>query len=183
MKHESLQALTDAAASSKELALEQLVALLSKPFQGPLEALAQASGLSMKDVVESLPQANRSHIAGERFIEILEELGKWGEVLMILNTEDGVFECKGAIVPGKVGMGYYNLGHGSPITGHLRHDRCRDIYCVRRSFHNLDTCSVQFFNTEGGCMFKLFVSRKENRELDAQQVALFEQLSGLSKAD
>lgn len=180
MKIEGLQPIIDAAASSKEQAAQQLAILLEKPFQGPLEALAQASGLSMREVVEHLPESCRHHISGERFIDTLKEVGNWGEVLLIVNTDDGVFECKGKIAPGSVAMGYYNLGHGSPISGHLRHDRCRDIYCVRRSFHNLDTCSIQFFNEEGGCMFKLFVSRGADRKLDAEQVRLFEVFSGLA---
>lgn len=179
MKIEGLQPIIDAAKVSKEHAREQLEALLSKPFQGPLEVLAQSAGLSMREVVQCLPQSHRHHIEGGRFIEILETVATWGEVLLIVNTDDGVFECKGAIAPGSVGMGYYNLGHGSPISGHLRHDRCRDIYCVRRSFHNLDTCSIQFFNEEGGCMFKLFVSRDEKRKLDPEQVQKYEALCGL----
>lgn len=180
---ENLESLVSVASSSKEEVIAQVAELLAKPFGGPLEALAQKTGLSMKDIVACLPEANRFHIDGARFIEILEEVGKWGEVLLILNTDDGVFECKGAIAPGSVGLGYYNLGHGSPISGHLRHDRCRDIYCVRRKFHNLDTCSVQFFNAEGGCMFKLFVSRGEKRALCPEQVQRFEALSGLVKAE
>lgn len=179
MKIEGLQPIIAAAAVSKEQARQQVATLLEKPFQGPLEALAEASGLSMREIVECLPQANRHHTGGDRFAEVLQEIATWGEVLLIVNTADGVFECKGPIIPGSVAMGYYNLGHGSPISGHLRHDRCRDIYYVRRSFHNLETCSIQFFNEEGGCMFKLFVSRDEKRKLDAQQVLRFEAISGL----
>lgn len=181
MKIEGLQPIIDAAALSKEQARVQVAALLEKPFQGPLEALAQAAGISMKAVVDCLPEACRHAITGKDFTDIMKEVGDWGEMLLIVNTDDGVFECKGRIMPGSVGMGYYNLGHGSPVSGHLRHDRCRDIYCVRRSFHKLDTCSIQFFNETGGCMFKLFVGRGEDGQLDPEQVRLFEELSGLSK--
>lgn len=34
--------------------------------------------------------------------------------------------------------------------------------------------SIQFFNGDGEAMFKVFVRRDENRELNAEQVAKFE---------
>lgn len=181
MRIEGLEPIIAAAAASKAEGRAAVVALLEKPFQGPLEVLAQAAGLSMKEIVHSLPEACRYAITDKDFKGIMKEVGSWGEVLLIVNTDDGVFECKGRIVPGSVGMGYYNLGHGSPISGHLRHERCRDIICVRRSFHNLDTCSIQFFNETGACMFKLFVGRGEDGQLEPGQVRLFEALSGLTK--
>jgi putative heme iron utilization protein len=36
--------------------------------------------------------------------------------------------------------------------------------------------SIQFFNEEGGSMFKVFVGRDENRALKPDQVERFEQL-------
>lgn len=181
MNNETVEVTGQTGASVNESAKEQVAARLSKPYKGPLEVLAHKHGISMRDVVDSLPEGSRSQMAGERFIEVLEEVAGWGDVLLILNTEDGVFECKGPIVPGSVGAGYYNLGHGSAISGHLRYDRCCDIYCVRRDFHGMDTCSIQFFNAEGGCMFKLFVGRGEDGQLQPSQVERFERLSGLAR--
>jgi putative heme iron utilization protein len=40
-----------------------------------------------------------------------------------------------------------------------------------------DSCSIQFFDTAGDAMFKIFVRRGSDRSLDEAQVAMFEKLA------
>jgi putative heme utilization carrier protein HutX len=154
---------------------------LQAPFQSTLESLAEKYALSLAEVVACLPEAQRRQMPGSEFVPLLEQLADWGELLLIIHSADGVFECRGPIEKGSVGAGYYNLGHGSPISGHLRYERCREIYCIRRSFHKKETASIQFFNHEGGCMFKIFLGREADGSLRQDQLTRFEALSGLSR--
>jgi putative heme iron utilization protein len=59
----------------------------------------------------------------------------------------------------------------------LRHERCAGIAFVERPLMGRLSVSVQFLNTDGGIMFKVFVGRDENRELKADQVEKFHALA------
>lgn len=170
----------DLAALESDERLARLRDRLSRPHQGTLESLAAKYGLTLSQATECLPAGNRTHFPGSRMVEILGELADWGEVLLLINNDDGVFECKGTIPRGSLGHGYYNLGGGSPISGHLRYEACRDIYCVRRSFKKKDTCSIQFFNQSGAAMFKIFLGRDAAGQILPDQLKRFEALSQLS---
>jgi putative heme utilization carrier protein HutX len=100
----------------------------------------------------------------------------WGEITFVVHGPDGVIECKGAMPPGSSGRGYYNFYGESPISGHIKADRCRFIYFVDRPFFGRRSCSVQFVNEDGGVMFKVFVGRGPDRSLKEDQVAPFEAL-------
>ncbi|MGQ4273842.1 heme utilization cystosolic carrier protein HutX [Terrihabitans sp. B22-R8] len=144
---------------------------------GVLESVAAQHGVSLQTIIECLPGDMWRRIEGERFVEIMEELAGWGEILFLVHTPDIVFEVEGHIPLGTIGRGYYNLKGGSPIGGHLRADNCKAIILLRRPFMgNSESMSVQFFNANGGSMFKVFVRRDENRQLKADQAERFLQL-------
>jgi len=87
-----------------------------------------------------------------------------------------VLECEGVLPPGSFGRGYFNLQGDSPIGGHIRAARCREIAFVSRPFMGRLSHSIQFFNFDGDAMFKIFVRRDEARNLIAAQVAAFDAL-------
>lgn len=159
--------------------LSRLKARLMRPHQGALESLCEKYTLSLCQVTACLPADNQAHFPGEDMVSILQQLANWGEMLLLINNDDGVFECKGTIPSGSVGRGYYNIGEGSPISGHLRYEACRDIFCVRRSFKKKETCSIQFFNQQGAAMFKIFLGRDASGAIYPEQIERFEALSGL----
>ena len=66
--------------------------------------------------------------------------------------------------------GTYNSG------GYLRAGNCKAILFLRRPFMGKESVSVQFFNEEGGSMFKVFVAPEENRALSPDQLERFEKL-------
>lgn len=164
-------ALADAAAP----AAERLRRALEAEPGGVLEEIARREGASYREVLEALPDGQSVAVAGERFEEVWTGLAAWpGEVTFIVHTQDGVFETRGAIPPGSHGRGYFNIHGDSPIGGHIRADRCAAVHLVDRPFFGRRSCSVQFLNRDGGAMFKVFVGRGPDRELDAEQVARFE---------
>jgi putative heme utilization carrier protein HutX len=159
--------------------LARLTERLKRPFQGTLETLTEKYQLTLREATGCLPETSQKHFAGDQMVPILETISEWGEVLLLINNKDGVFECKGTIPKGTPGRGYYNLGSGSPISGHLCYEKCEAVYCVRRSFKKKVTCSVQFFNREGEAMFKIFLGRDAEGSIYPEQLVHFAALSQL----
>ncbi len=143
---------------------------------GILEDIARTYCVSTLDVVHALPEAARKIVSGDRLEMILEEVSGWGPILFIVHTPDIVLECEGPLPTGSYGRGFYNIHGASPIGGHIRASRCREIAFVTRPFMGRESRSIQFFNFDGDTMFKIFVRRDENRNLVADQVARFDSL-------
>lgn len=153
-------------------------AIAAQP-DGVLEEIGRREGVAYREVLDALPEGQALAIPGTAFEEVWASLAAWpGDVTFIVHTEDGVFETRGTIPPGSYGRGYFNIHSDSPIGGHIRADRCAAIYLVDRPFFGRRSCSVQFVNQQGTAMFKIFVGRGPDRELDATQLGLFEALKG-----
>jgi putative heme utilization carrier protein HutX len=150
-------------------------ALAANP-DGILERMAAENGVSTFDVVEALPREHRTLVAGAHFERIMHAVTEWGEIVFIVHTPDIVLECKGAVPPGTIGRGYFNLHGPGPIGGHIRAESCHRIAFVDRPFMGRRSLSIQFFNAAGEAMFKIFVRRDDHRELVSDQVARFEAL-------
>ncbi len=157
-------------------AVVTLADLLAKNPDGVLERIAVEHGVSTRDVVAALPTEHQTLIGSERFDEVMADLQTWGEVLFIVHTPDIVLECAGTIPPGSVGRGYYNMHGDSPIGGHIKFENCASIAFVSRPFMGRPSCSVQFFNSTGEAMFKVFVRRDKERNLLDEQVERFHAL-------
>jgi putative heme utilization carrier protein HutX len=149
---------------------------LAANADGVLEDIARTYCVSTLDVVRALPEGNRKIVPADRLEIILETVTTWGPILFIVHTPDLVLECEGVLPPGSFGRGYFNLQGDSPIGGHIRAARCREIAFVSRPFMGRESRSIQFFNLDGDAMFKIFVRRDENRNLVAEQVARFDAL-------
>jgi putative heme utilization carrier protein HutX len=149
---------------------------LAANADGVLEDIARTYCVSTLDVVHALPEQNRKIVSGDNLEVILEAVASWGPILFIVHTPDLVLECEGPLPRGSYGRGYFNLHGDSPIGGHIRASRCREIAFVSRPFMGRLSHSIQFFNFDGDAMFKIFVRRDENRDLVAEQVARFETL-------
>ncbi|NML76226.1 heme utilization cystosolic carrier protein HutX [Rhizobium sp. S-51] len=151
-------------------------AILAKP-DGILEHLAEEHGVSLRAVIDCLPDDSATAVAGSRFIDILSDVADWGDITFICHSKDAVVEFCGPFPKGGMGHGMYNLqGAKTGLSGHLRPERCAAIYFVRRPFMGLETMSIQFFNADGQAMFKIYVGRDEQRQLRADQVDRFVRL-------
>ncbi|WP_321341761.1 heme utilization cystosolic carrier protein HutX [Breoghania sp.] len=140
-----------------------------------LDHVARDLGVTPAAVIRCLPVEEARVVDGAYFEEIMLACAEWGEVTMIVHTDDVILEAKGCVPRGKKAHGYYNL-HGAPIGGHFKYDACAMIAFVSRKLFTSDTRSIQFFNRQGGCMFKIYLGRDEKRNLREDQVAHFEAL-------
>lgn len=144
-----------------------------------VETVAKERGLTTHAVVRALPEGMRSFIDGKHFVDVMKDVAEWGDVTLIIHTDDGIMEVGGPVPAGEISRGYYNVPGTRGFHGHLRHDRCVEIGFLERPFMGRNSAAILFFNTDGGVMFKIFVGRDENRELKSGQLARFRALPGL----
>lgn len=150
--------------------------LLDRP-DGILEHIAQEHGVTLLECLRALPPGMIVEHDGARFEDVLGQIATWGEVTTIVHTPDVIMEFSGPFPHGKAGHGFYNLRGKGGLTGHLRVERCHKVVFLERPFMGLRTAGVLFINPEGGCMFKVFIRRLEDRSLDATQLATLRALA------
>jgi len=156
---------------------ERLAARLAKNPDGVIEKLAHEHGVTTLEATQMMAEENCRWAPPTAFEDIFADLTSWGEVLFLVHTPNIVLECVGPIPPGSMGRGYFNLNGDSPIGGHLKADRCTAIAFVQRPFFGSPSCSIQFFDSDGDAMFKIFVRRHPDRTLIQEQVTAFEALA------
>ena len=149
-----------------------LEAALNEDPGAVIETLAETHGVSPAEVIDCLPDGQVVSVDGARFEALMGELATWGELTLIVHTPDLVLEARGVLPPGAMGRGFYNL-HGTPIGGHFRADRCAHIHLVSRKLFDKDTHSIQFYNRDGSCMFKVYLGRDAARQMIPEQVTRF----------
>lgn len=163
------------AVAAEATGLDLAAAMAADP-SALFEDVAKKYGVTLREVVGALPKEMRRFAPGTTFVDAMTDIGSWGNVTLILHTEDGVMEFSGPVRAGSVSRGYYNVPGPDGFHGHLRHERCADIAFVERPFFGRPQASVLFFNVDGGAMFKVFVGRDEKRELLPDQMAAFKAL-------
>ena len=142
-----------------------------------IEDVARQRKVTPRAVIEALPPEMFRIGAGGEFASAMQDIAEWGEVTLIVHTDDAIFEFTGAIPAGEIGRGYFNLMQPKGLHGHLRHERCGGIAFVERPFMGKQSAFVAFLNVDGGIMFKVFVGRDEARALRADQLARFNALA------
>lgn len=150
-----------------------VVASLIETPGAVLEQIAEQHDVSTKDVVDCLPDGEALTIDGKHFETVMLEISNWGEITFLVNTKDLILEAKGVVPKGSMGRGFYNL-HGKPIGGHLNAGNCASISFISRKLFSSDTHSVQFYNHDGGCMFKIYLGRDADRNLIPEQVLKYQ---------
>jgi putative heme utilization carrier protein HutX len=142
-----------------------------------IEDVAREKNVTARAVIEALPEEMRSFAPGSAFVPAMQDIAKWGEVTLIIHTEDGIFEVTEPVGGGEIVRGYYNIMKPKGMHGHLRHERCGGIAFAERPFMGKSSAFVAFLNIDGGVMFKVFVGRDENRALRVDQLEAFRALS------
>ncbi|MGY3696008.1 putative heme utilization carrier protein HutX [Bradyrhizobium sp. USDA 3240] len=166
--------MTEAAVQNAELA--GLKAYMADNPGAVIEDVARERKMTPRAVLEALPDSMVRIGAGE-FAAAMQDIAEWGEVTLIVHTDDAIFEFTGAIPKGEVGRGYFNLMQPKGLHGHLRHERCAAIAFVERPFMGKVSAFIAFINLDGGIMFKVFVGRDETRALRGDQLARFHALA------
>lgn len=154
-------------------------ALKQKLIENPgvvFEDFAKEHGVSLRAVVEALPENLRRFAPGATFIDAMNDIAAWGDITLIINTDDGIMEFSGPIPKGEIGRGYFNLMGRTGFHGHLKHERCAGLAFVERQYMGRPSAHVVFLNSDGGIMFKVFVGRDEKRDLLVDQLAKFRAL-------
>jgi putative heme utilization carrier protein HutX len=158
--------------------LAELKAYMADNPGAVIEDVARQRKVTPRAVLEAMPPDMPRLGAGSEFASAMQDIAEWGEVTLIVHTDDAIFEFTGAIPAGEIGRGYFNLMQPKGLHGHLRHERCGGIAFVERPFMGKPSAFVAFLNVEGGIMFKVFVGRDETRALRADQLARFKALAG-----
>jgi putative heme utilization carrier protein HutX len=128
-------------------------------------------------VIEALPEEMVRLGKGDQFVPVMQDIAEWGDVTLIVHTDDAIFEFSGLVPRGEIGRGYFNLMQPKGLHGHLRHERCGGVAFVERPFFGKSSAFVAFFNVDGGIMFKVFVGRDDKRELKPDQLERFRKLA------
>lgn len=152
---------------------QSIAAELAAAPDGVLEAIAEKAGATYAEVLAALPAGQSRSLPGSAFEQIWNAIASWGPVLVIVHTGAGVFEIDTGLNPGTFGHGYFNIHGSEPLHGHLNAGRCAAIHFVDRPLFGRRSCSVQFIDEEGQCMFKIFVKRDKAREMLADQLEKF----------
>ena len=155
---------------------ERAIAALAEKPDGVIEQIAAKAEVTPAEVLSVLPEGAAVVVPAQQWERIWTDLSSWGEILMIVHTEDIVLEVEGRLPDGSEGHGWFNIHGDSPIGGHIRKERCVSIAFVDRGFHGRRSCSVWFMNADGKAMFKVFVRRDMERNLLDEQVKRFETL-------
>jgi heme iron utilization protein len=146
-----------------------------------IEDVARDRKVTPRAVLEAMPETMVRFGGGGDFVAAMQDVAQWGEVTLIVHTEDAIFEFTGAIPAGEIGRGYFNLmrpkGSKEGLHGHFRHERCAAVAFVERPFMGKSSAFIAFLNVDGGIMFKVFVGRDETRALRADQLQRFHALA------
>lgn len=156
---------------------DDLAAYLAARPGAVIEEVARERQISPRAVMEALPPGMVKFGGGDAFGAVMNDIAGWGEVTLIVHTEDAIFEFTGDVPQGEVSRGYFNLMQPKGLHGHLRHENCGAIAFVERPFMGKATAFVAFLNQDGGIMFKVFVGRDAARELRADQLVKFRTLA------
>lgn len=142
-----------------------------------IEDVARDRKVTPRAVLEAMPEAMVRFGAGGEFVSVMQDVALWGEVTLIVHTDDAIFEFTGAIPAGEIGRGYFNLMQPKGLHGHFRHERCGGVAFVERPFMGKSSAFIAFLNVDGGIMFKVFVGRDETRALRTDQLQGFHALA------
>jgi putative heme utilization carrier protein HutX len=157
--------------------LADLKAYMAENPGAVIEDVARERKVTPRAVLEAMPETMVRIGRGGDFAAAMQDIAQWGEVTLIVHTDDAIFEFTGPIPAGEIGRGYFNLMQPKGLHGHLRHERCAAIAFVERPFMGKSSAFIAFINLDGGIMFKVFVGRDEARALRSDQLQRFRALA------
>ena len=136
--------------------------------------IAQKLNVSEYEVLQNINTNIAKAVDGSKFDEIIEDISKWGKILMIKITPSFVIEIKDFMPTGTYGHGYYNFdSKNSSISGHLKVSDIEKIIFISKKHRGMISHSVVFYDKKGEHIFKIFVARDEKKELIKEQVDKF----------
>ena len=89
--------------------LAELKAYMTENPGAVIEDVARERKVTPRAVLEALPETMVRIGPGSEFGAAMNDVAQWGEVTLIVHTDDAIFEFTGSIPAGEVGRGYFNL--------------------------------------------------------------------------
>lgn len=126
------------------------------------------------EVLQNINHTIAKAIDAENFDAIIEDIATWGKILMIKITPSFVIEIKDTMPTGTYGHGYYNFDSTeSSISGHLKVSDIDKIIFVSKKHRGMISYSVVFYDNNGEHIFKVFLTRDDNKEILSDQLNKF----------
>ncbi|SQD80062.1 heme utilization cystosolic carrier protein HutX [Moritella yayanosii] len=161
--------------NSTRNAIHQL--MTDKPRLRSIEVALELN-CSELEVIQTLPEQEVNMLPVEHAQGLLTDIADWGKVTCIIEVSGFVFEVKAPFPKGKNAYGYYNLLHDSDgLQGHLKLDNLSVIALLTRKVRGKLSYYVQFFDHKGNSVFKIYLGRDKNGEVNPEQIARFNALS------
>jgi len=136
--------------------------------------IAKQLDKSEYEILQNIDQDIAKAIDAKNFDAIIEDIATWGKILMIKITPSFVIEIKDTMPTGTYGHGYYNFDSTeSTISGHLKVSDIDKIIFVSKKHRGMISHSVVFYDQNGEHIFKVFLTRDENREILSEQLDKF----------
>ena len=107
-------------------AAPSLAAIMAAEPGALIEKVAKDNNATPRDVVEALPAAMRRLAPGSAFVEVMKDIGSWGNLTVIIHSDDGVFEIDSSF--GNACLRRADAGIGALHIGfRLQHRGAREI--------------------------------------------------------
>ena len=174
---------TAAAACATTEEAAHITALYSKsPAPMPFQAQEELK-LPESTIASALPGALATGIDGSHFRAVWDSLVRWETAMVMIRKGGNVFEVSTKIVAGEPSKRskYFNLGHDSSFSGHLRPDLITSIYAVALPGREGLARGVFFYDAAGDSVFGVFLPG-EGATPSAKAVADFENTWNLLKS-
>jgi len=125
-------------------------------------SIARQVGVSEGEVMAALQGETAWALDPARFEEIMQVLTEWGRVMVVVKNPYAVMESFGELGGYSKEMGYFNI-QTEGIDMHIKPEGIAAIYLVNRPAptDGMPTHSVQFFDTQGQAIFKVFLMATE----------------------
>lgn len=172
---------TAACATPDEAA--RVMALYSKgPAPMPFQSQEELK-LPESTIASALPGTLATGIDGSHFRAVWDSLVGWETAMVMIRKGGNVFEVSTKIVAGEPSKRskYFNLGHDSAFSGHLRPDLIASIYAVALPGREGLARGVFFYDAAGESVFGVFLPG-EGATPSAKAIADFERTWNLIKS-
>lgn len=170
-----------ACATADETARVQ--ALYSKgPAPMPFQSQEELK-LPESTIASALPMELATGIDGAHFRAVWDSLATWDNALVMIRKGGNVFEVNTKIVAGEPSKRskFFNLGHESSLSGHLRPDLIASIYAVALPGREGVARGVFFYDAAGESVFGVFLPG-EGAEPSAAALAGFEKTRSMIRS-
>lgn len=139
---------------------EKITDYLSKNQNVPTLFAARELGVSEREILRNIDDDGITEVSGSFFDSVMKEIAGWGAVTVIVTNDSAIIEMKTSVPVGQYVRGFFNLhSDESHLGGHISFEEIESVFFVSRPFMGKESHSVQFFDKNGKCSFKVYLGR------------------------